>query len=138
MRIIGLTLVLLGVALCAAALCEEPPVATPDVVTPAPATAVFRPVDVWVRTAGERLAAYQVEVTYDPKRVKIVGVEGGEKGPFNEAPYFDPKGKTGGRIVVAAFTADDEAAPAGRLRVARLHLRVEGGGDPDIQIRLAA
>jgi len=123
----------------AAALAEEgPPVQPEPVPEKAPSTIRFKPVDVWVHTGGERLAAYQVELTYDKSRVQIVGVEGGDKGPFNEAPYFDPRGKAGGRMVVAAFTADDARAPEGRLRIARLHLRIVGpaDADPDITIRL--
>jgi len=135
MRVRGLILAALALCAGALAIAEEGPVAEPRP-EKAPAPIRFKPVDVWVQTGGERLAAYQVEVTYDARRVQVVGVEGGDKGPFNEAPYFDPKGKAGGRMIVAAFTSDDAKAPEGRLRIARLHLRVVGEGDPEIKIRL--
>ncbi len=104
----------------------------------------FRPVDVYVDSGETLLAAYQIEVLYDNSRVKIVGLEGGEAKAFNEAPYYDPAGLEKGRIVIAAFVPEDvdlEEAPAGRTRVARLHLQVEGpGGDEAVYgmtIRLA-
>ena len=98
----------------------------------------FRALDVVVDSGEEALAAYQIEVQYDSSRVKIVGIEGGEAEGFKEAPYYDGKGMTAGRIVIAAFVADDEDAPQGRTRVARLHLRVEveGEGTPEISIEL--
>ena len=96
----------------------------------------FLPLDVFVDSGEERLAAYQIEVTYDASRVKIVGIEGGEAEGFREAPYYDRKGMTAGRIVIAAFVPDDDAAPSGRTRVARLHLRVEGDGELDCTVRL--
>lgn len=89
----------------------------------------FRPVDVFLDSGDARLAAYQVEVRYDKSRVKIVGVEGAdaeEAEGFNPPPYYDHKGMDAGRIVIAAFVTDDLLAPAGRTRVATLHLRVEG------------
>ena len=96
----------------------------------------FLPLDVVVDSGEEKLAAYQIEVTYDASRVKIVGIEGGEAAGFRDAPYYDRKGMTAGRIVIAAFVPDDDAAPSGRTRVARLHLRVEGDGAPDISATL--
>lgn len=96
----------------------------------------FRPLDIVVNSGNESLAAYQVEVTYDNSRVKIVGVEGGGAKGWNPAPYYDGRGMTAGRIVIAAFVADDKHATTGRTRVARLHLRVEGEGDPELSIRL--
>jgi hypothetical protein len=99
----------------------------------------FLPLDVWADSGEAPLAAYQVEVTYDGTGVKIVGIEGGETAAFNPAPYYDGRGMSGGRIVIAAFVAegvDEKDAPKGRTRVARLHLRVEGGGAPDCSVRL--
>lgn len=86
----------------------------------------FRPVDVWVETGDKPLAAYQLEIRYDPAEAHLVGVEGGE-GVFAEPPYYDPKGLTGGRIVLAAFTTSPP--PSGRVRVARLHLAIRIGVD---------
>ena len=95
----------------------------------------FVPVDVWFDTGEQSLAAYQIEVRYDATRVDIVGLEGGEHPAFTKAPYYDPRGLTGGRIVVAAFsTAKD--LPAGRVRLARIHLRVAGDEAPSLQGKL--
>ena len=98
----------------------------------------FRAVDVWVDAGAARLAAYQVEITYDAKRVEVVGVEGGEPAGFRDAPYFDEAGKTGGRIILAAFVPADAQSAAGRQRVARLHLQVEGGAAPELTVKLVA
>ena len=91
----------------------------------------FRAVDVWVDPAAAKLAAYQVEIQYDAKTVKVVGVEGGEPQGFRDAPSYDEAGKAGGRIVLAAFVSDDAQATGGRQRVARLHVQVEGGAAPE-------
>lgn len=96
----------------------------------------FLPLDVVIDAGEERLAAYQIEVSYDSSRAKIVGIEGGEAEGFKPAPYYDRRGMTAGRIVIAAFVSDDRDAPAGRTRVARLHLRVEGDAAPDISIEV--
>ncbi|MBI5725458.1 MAG: hypothetical protein HZA50_15990 [Planctomycetes bacterium] len=97
---------------------------------------IFRAVDVWVDSAETPLAAYQVEVNYDQKAVKIVGVEGGVPVCYRSAPYYDEAGKAGGRIILAAFVSDDNTAPAGKVRVARLHLQIAGETLPDCQIKL--
>ncbi len=94
-----------------------------------PVTPAFRTVDLWLTTSDAALVAYQVELRYDRSRMKIVGLEGGAAAPFDAPPHYDPAGLTGGRLVLAALTADDDAAPRGRVRVARLHLFVEDGDD---------
>lgn len=76
--------------------------------------------DVFIQTGDQALAAYQFELIGDASRAKIVGVEGGE-GPFAPAPYYDPAALQGGRIIIAAFTLD-EKPPAGKVRVARVHM----------------
>ncbi len=94
----------------------------------------FQAIDVFV-DSPEKLAAYQVELTYPAATVQVVGVEGGAADAYREAPHFDERGKTGGRIVLAAFTLDEDRAPEGRVRVARLHLRVRGPATPQITVR---
>lgn len=96
----------------------------------------FQAVDIYIDSGKDALAAYQVEVKYDRKHVTVVGVEGGEPEAFQEAPHYDRKGMSGGRIVIAAFTLDDNKAPEGKSRVARLHLQVEGKDAPQVTIRL--
>jgi len=89
----------------------------------------FRTVDLWLTTEDASLVAYQVEIRYDRSRVKIVSLEGGDPEAFRAPPHHDPAGKAGGRIVLAALTADDAAAPRGRVRVARLHVFLEDADD---------
>jgi hypothetical protein len=122
-RLALLAAVIIGAALAGEGKPEPPPVS-------------FRAVDVSVDSGEAALAAYQVEVAYDARRVKVVGVEGGERDGFRDAPYFDEAGKTGGRIVLGAFVADDGLAGKGAQRVARLHLAVEGAAAPECSVKL--
>jgi hypothetical protein len=113
---------------------------TEEPLRPAPA---FKAVDLWIDAGAERLAAWQVEIAYDREKVKVVGLEGGEPEAWREPPRYDPAGldpaKAGGRLILAAFTVDDEKAPKGRSRVARLHLLIEdGGAPPALDLRLVA
>ena len=87
------------------------------------------------------LAAYQVDLRYDSKHVKIVGIEGGQTEPvdaFNEAPHYDRAGLEGGRIILGAFAAKNTNTPAGKTRVAVLHLYIEKGGDAEITANVMA
>jgi hypothetical protein len=94
----------------------------------------FQAVDVFVDAGPAPLAAYQVDIEYDRAVSSLVGVEGGDR-PFQREPYYDPKGLTAGRIVVADFSIQGDL-PRGRIRVARLHLEMRG--DPGLTARLAA
>jgi len=85
----------------------------------------FVPVDVYVDCGTKRLGAYQVEVV--AQEATIVGLEGGESKAFGEAPYYDPAALQGNRIIVAAFSTQEDL-PTGMTRVARLHMMVNGGG----------
>lgn len=96
----------------------------------------FRTAEIFIDSGEEKMTAWQVEVLYDKESVAIVGLEGGDA-VFAQPPYYDPKGMDGGRIVIAAFTTDDEKAPVGKFRVARLHLRISGP-EPEMTIRLIA
>jgi len=74
------------------------------------------------------LAAWQVEYagTSDAGDVLLVGIEGGEGGndaAYANPPHYDPEAMAGGRVILAAYTLNPDA-PAGKTRVARLHLRV--------------
>jgi hypothetical protein len=97
----------------------------------------FRALDVFIDTGGRPLAAWQIEIRGEDGTSKIVGVEGGEPAPFAGAPYYDPAALQGGRIIIAAFTTD-ENPPAGRIRVARLHLVEAGGEKPVYSARVLA
>ena len=90
-----------------------------------PAAARFEAVDVYVDSGQSALAAYQFELTVASGNATIVGVEGGEHAAFASAPYYDPAALAGGRIIISALSTGSEL-PAGRTRVARVHMRVEG------------
>jgi len=97
----------------------------------------FAGYDLLIDTGGRALAAWQVEVTCDPAKGKIVGVEGGEGPHYLEAPYHDPAALQGGRIVVAAFTTEP-GAPSGKVRVARLHMQETGAVEYTPKLVVAA
>ena len=100
-----------------------------------PKTASFEAVDVYVDSHGEPLAAYQFELKVAAGDVTTVGVEGGEHAAFREAPYYDPAAMAKRRIIIAAFNTGSDL-PAGRTRVARVHVRVGEGERPRFQATL--
>ncbi len=85
------------------------------------------------------LAAWQVELKYDPAAVAIVGVEGGAAAPFgpDKPPFYDPKGLTAGRIILANLTTDGKLR-TGAQAVAKLHLRITAPGEPKIETKVVA
>jgi hypothetical protein len=105
----------------------------------APATAAasrFAAVDILIDPKGQPLAAYQVEFTAEPGRISLVGVEGGEGGPYaKRPPYYDPASLAGHRIIVGDYTLDP-AAPKAKTRVARLMLEIRGGAPPQYVTKL--
>ncbi|HEY5998728.1 MAG TPA: hypothetical protein VI078_05425 [bacterium] len=103
---------------------------------PSAAQTRFRTWALIVDSVGEPLAAWQVELAYDPAAVKIVGVEGG-RAPWQAAPHYDPKGLEAGRLVVAAFTLAPYPPP-GVTRVARIHAQESGLGEHFIRVKLTA
>jgi hypothetical protein len=92
--------------------------------------------DLWIDCRDLPLAAYQVELTFDSRAVKIVGLEGGATEAFADPPYYDRAGFEAGRIIIAAFTTDDDAAPVGSSRVARLHVVVTDSVDAVFSAKL--
>ena len=102
-----------------------------------PAGVRFEAVDVFIDSGRQPLAAWQFELTARGADAKIVGLEGGEHPAFQDPPYYDPAAlKEGNRIIIAAFNTGKDL-PAGRTRVARVHLRVVGG-EPDYIVELQA
>ena len=89
----------------------------------------FMPLDIYIDSGDEPLAAYQFELRYDSWAYSIAGIEGGE-GALAEAPYYDPRGMESGRIVIASFTTDPNPA-AGRVRVATVHVAVDEDVAPE-------
>lgn len=97
----------------------------------------FEFVDVYADSGGAPLAAYQIELVVERGDAAIVGVEGGEHPAFAPAPRYDPEALSRGRIVIAAFDTGDNL-PAGRTRIARLHMRTEGPERPRYALRVQA
>jgi len=91
----------------------------------------FVTLDLFVDSREVPLAAWQVEIL--PKVVKgtatLVGIEGGDHAAFRAPARYDPAALAkaeGGRVILAAFSlATAGELPLGRVRVARLHLRLE-------------
>ena len=96
----------------------------------------FAAVDVFVDSGPEALAAYQLEVMSRTPGVVIVGIEGGEHTAFSDPPYFDRKAMQLNRVVIAAFNTG-ELLPAGRSRVARIHLMLRGPGVTQYETKLS-
>lgn len=91
----------------------------------------FCMIHVNVDPKGQPLAAYQVEIAFTNPAVKIVGIEGGERAPYTNAPHYDPKAIQHERVILAAFSLSPETGlPTNKVRVASLHLMVGGGGSP--------
>lgn len=85
----------------------------------------FRTAEVSVESYKNALAAYQIDIRYDKKKIMIVGLEGGSGG-FKNPPFYDRTGLEGGHIIIAAFVDNDSNAKAGKSKVALLHLRTTG------------
>lgn len=98
----------------------------------------FETLDVVIDVGTSSLAAYQFELLAS-NGATIVGVEGGEARAYAEAPYYDAAALAGGRIIVGALAGEGEPT-TGAARVARLHMRVEGGVAPRYEcvLRVAA
>lgn len=94
----------------------------------------FEAVDVFIESTAMPLAAYQFEFIA-PKGATIVGVEGGESAAFAKPPYYDAEALMQGRMIIAAYSLDDEL-PSGKTRVARLHLRIEGEPDASFTVKM--
>jgi hypothetical protein len=95
----------------------------------------FAAVDVYVDSGVTPLAAYQLEITAVQGDVKIVGIEGGEHAAFKIPPYYDPAAMMNHRVILAAFNTGSEL-PAGKSRVARVHVQVSGDVTPQYACKL--
>ncbi|HIE96275.1 MAG TPA: hypothetical protein EYG03_25000 [Planctomycetes bacterium] len=96
----------------------------------------FEAIDVFVDSGNQPLAAYQVELASKTPGVEIVGIEGGEHAAFAEPPYYDSKAMNNNRVIIAAFTTG-ENLPAGRCRVARIHVQLKGPGVKEYETKLS-
>jgi len=114
--------------------------AAPD--APAPRTAWcgvrevrFEAVDVFI-DARAPISAYQFELDVSQGHAEIVGVEGGEHPAFAEPPYSDPAALRNDRIIIAAYDLGPDL-PAGRVRVARVHLLVHAAASYEARLDVA-
>jgi hypothetical protein len=99
----------------------------------------FQAVDLYVDSGSTPLAAYQIEFKSRDGSARIVGVEGGDSDPFRSAPHFDPDAMKQERVIIAAFSLEDPPMlPAGKTRVATIHVALQGGRNPDYVIQLDA
>ena len=105
------------------------------------AETTFAAVDVYI-DAKTPIAAWQFELHEENASMKVVGVENGESAAFDRAPYYDREAVqlgTADRIVVAAYSlADPQMLPAGRTRVATIHVMLATGQAPEYRISLVA
>ena len=97
----------------------------------------FVPVAVYLESA-EPVAAWQFEFADRAGAMRVVGIERGGHDAFPRAPYYDRDALDRGtarRIVVADYSlASESVLPRGRIRLATLHLMLEG--EPDFALRL--
>ncbi len=84
------------------------------------------------------VAAWQFELRDRNGAMKVVGVENGGHPAYPRAPYYDREAVArgdAGRIVLADYSlAEEGRLPIGRVRLATLHLVLEG--EPDFELRL--
>ena len=97
----------------------------------------FKAIDVFVDSKDQLLAAYQFELHATAGDVKIVGIEGGEHAAYKQAPFYDPKAMMRDRVIVAAYSTSGDL-PAGKTRVARVHVRVAGDVEAKYELKLTA
>ena len=95
----------------------------------------FTAVDVFVDSGEQPLAAYQFEFAAEVGGIKIVGIEGGEHSAFAEPPYYDEAAMNHDRAIIAAFNTGRDL-PRGKTRIARLHLQITGGPEPQYAVKL--
>ena len=99
----------------------------------------FRAVDVFVKSKGQPLAAYQVQVAFLGLKTKISGIEGGDHPAFKNPPLYDPKAMQKEQVIIAAYnTGTREELPKGKVRVATIHLYISGSKPPELTFKLVA
>jgi len=109
-------------------------------VQPQAAPTRFAAIHVYVDSGDRPLAAYQIDIVgKTPGRVRIVGIEGGEHAAFSEPPYYDTAAMQNDRVIIAAFsTAAAETLPAGKTRIATIHVQITDAGEPAFDATLSA
>lgn len=94
---------------------------------------VFSTLEITIDPEGKPLGAFQFELTSTNSSFTVVGVEGGEHAAFDHGrpPYFDltTQRVNTDRLVLAEYAlpdADSNALPTGPIRVATVHIMLEG------------
>src|SRR2546429_4330200 len=95
----------------------------------------FGTVDLFVDSAKQQLAAWEMEFKATTGQVEIVGIERGDNPDFQDPPYYDPAALKGNRIIVGAFDLAPQLS-SGKIRVARLHLHISGGQKANYSLHL--
>ncbi|MHC4557951.1 MAG: hypothetical protein ACYTFW_20360 [Planctomycetota bacterium] len=95
----------------------------------------FAPLQIYLDSGNQSLAAYQFELEATAGQIKIVGVEGGQHKAFKEAPYYDPAALANDRIIIAAFNTGRDL-PKGQTRIATIHLQIVGDAEPEYKLKL--
>lgn len=97
----------------------------------------FMPLQI-VLDSPRAVAAWQFELEDGNGAMKVVGIERGGHPAFPRAPFYDRDAVADGnanRIVVADYSlAEPSRLPNGRVRLATLHLMLEG--EPAFELRL--
>ena len=97
----------------------------------------FSAVDIYVDSKSAPLAAYQIEFSATNGVAKIIGIEGGDSPPFHEPPFYDAKAIQRERVIIAAFnTSSADKLPAGKTRIATIHLQIVGDASPQFRLNL--
>ena len=90
---------------------------------------------IYIDSGDKTLGAYQFDLKATSGRVKVVGVEGGEHEAFAEPAYYDPAALMNNRIILGAFSTA-KSLPAGKSRVATIHLQITGPPEWDYELTL--
>ena len=109
--------------------------------TAQPEAGTFTTVDVFI-VSDTPVAAWQVELTERRGAMQIVGIERGDDATFRDPPFYDRvalERNATDRIVLASFSLSDAAQlQSGRVRIARVHVRMTGAAAADYEARLVA
>ena len=122
-----------GLVCCILAAAVDPQPTAPP--TPQQAPTRFGTVDLFVDSAQTQMAAWEMEFKATTGQVEIVGIESGDNPDFHDPPYYDPAALKSNRIIVGAFNVKNDL-PAGKTRVARLHLHISGAQRPVYAVNL--
>ena len=124
---------IIGFVLCILAAAPDPaPMAS---ATLQPTASYFGTVDLFVDSAKQQLAAWEMEFKAIAGQIEIVGIERGDDANFHDPPYYDPAALKSNRIIVGAFNLSNQL-PSGKTRVARLHLHISGPQKPIYAVNL--